>query len=110
MTVLSILGWVLTIPVAYFLFKNGFDKIIGSKESIGNFQYMKLEDYRIPVGILEVIGVILLTIPSTSVYGLILITTIMGGAVALHLSLMGGKKVWFPMLIGLLTVGSYFIR
>lgn len=110
MTVLTILGWILTLPVAYFLFKSGFDKILGTKESIGNFQYMKLEGYRIPIGILEVIGVILLAIPSTSVYGLILISTIMGGAVALHLSLMGGQKVWFPVLIGLLSFGSYFIR
>lgn len=110
MTLLSILGWILTMPVVYFLAKSGSEKIIGTNESVGNFQFMKLEKYRVMVGVSEIAASVLLMIPATSLYGLVLISSLMGGAVALHLSLMGGNKTWFPVLMGLLSIASYLIR
>jgi hypothetical protein len=110
MTVLSIIGWILSIPAVWTLSKSGTDKIIKSNESVQNFQFMKLQNYRVPIGILELLGVLLFIFPATSLYGLLIIVSVMSGAVALHLSLMGGKKTWFPLLIGGLSVLSFFIR
>jgi uncharacterized membrane protein YphA (DoxX/SURF4 family) len=77
---------------------------------VGNFAYMKLEKYRLHTGVGELLGALLLLIPVTSLYGAILIACFMSGAVALHLSLMGGAKTNFPMLVGLTAVLGYILR
>lgn len=110
MTLLSVIGWILTIPVLFFLVKSGFDKIRGTNESVGNFKFMKLENHRMMIGLLEIIAAIMLVIPSLSFFGLLLTVSLMSGAVALHLSLMGGNKTWFPVMVGVLSVLSYLIR
>ena len=43
MTILAILGWVLTAVVAVMLGKGAVEKIIGTQEMVGNFAFMKLE-------------------------------------------------------------------
>ena len=73
MTILTIIGWVLSIATALFLGKSALGKITGSQEAIGNFAYMKLEKYRLLTGLAEVAGAILLLIPATSLYGAFLI-------------------------------------
>jgi len=77
---------------------------------VGNFAYMKLEKYRVPTGLGELLGVILLAIPMTSLYGMVLITSFMSAAVALHLSLMNGAKTYIPMIVGILSVIAYILR
>jgi len=58
----------------------------------------------------ELLGVILLAIPMTSLYGMVLITSFMSAAVALHLSLMNGAKTYIPMIVGILSVIAYILR
>lgn len=110
MTILTIIGWVLTAVVAAMLGKGGVEKIIGTQEMVGNFAYMKLEKYRILTGVGELLGVILLLFPVTSLYGMVLVTSFMSAAVVLHLSLMGGAKTYLPLLIGVLAVLSHVLR
>ena len=101
MTTTAIVGWVLTAVVAFFLGKSGFDKIRGTAEAVGNFAYMKLEKYRVAVGVAEMLGAALLVTPGLSAYGMIVIVSLMTAATALHLSLMGGQKAWLPVLVGI---------
>ena len=110
MTILTIIGWVLTAVVAAMLGKGAVEKIIGTQEMVGNFAYMKLEKYRILTGVGELLGVILLLFPVTSLYGMVLVTSFMSAAVVLHLSLMGGAKTYLPLLIGVLAVLSHVLR
>lgn len=110
MITLSLIGWLLTGIVAIFLGKGAIEKIIGTQEMVGNFAYMKLEKYRVPTGLGELLGVILLAIPMTSIYGMVLITSFMSAAVALHLSLMNGAKTYIPMIVGILSVIAYILR
>jgi hypothetical protein len=110
MTILTIIGWVLSAIVAAMLGKGAIEKIIGTQEMVGNFAYMKLEKYRILTGVGELLGVILLLFPMTSLYGMVLITSFMSAAVVLHLSLMGGAKTHLPLIIGLLAVISHVLR
>ena len=110
MTIFTILGWVLTAVVAIMLGKGAVEKIIGTKEMVGNFAFMKLEKYRVLTGVGELLGVLLLIFPMTSLYGMVLVTSFMSAAVVLHLALMGGAKTYIPLLVGLLTLFSYVLR
>jgi len=104
------LGWLVTAIVTFMLGSSGVSKVMATQEMVQNFEFMKLTPYLSTTGLLELAGVILLIIPRTSIYGAILISCMMSGAVALHLSLMGGVKVMVPILIGLLTWTSYCLR
>jgi len=104
------LGWLICVIVAIMLGMGAISKLIGTTEMVGNFQYLKLENYLTLVGGLELLGVIMLVIPRVSVYGATLISVIMGGAVAMHLSAMGGTGVMSPIMFGLLAWGGHCLR
>ena len=110
MTILSIIAWTITGLIAVFLGKGAVEKIIGTQEMVGNFAYMKLEKYRVITGVGELLGAILLVIPATSLYGMVLVTSFMSAAVVLHLSLMGGAKTYMPLVVGVLALLSYVLR
>lgn len=110
MEIISTIGFALSVIVTLFLGKGAAEKIIGTEEMLKNFEFMKLEKYRVLTGVGELIGAVLLCFPMTSLYGLLLVTSFMSAAVVLHLSLMGGNKTWVPMIIGVLAVISYFLR
>jgi hypothetical protein len=65
MTVITIIGWVLSVMTSLFLLKGATDKLRGTEEMIGNFAFMKLEKYRIHTGVGELLGAILLLINFT---------------------------------------------
>jgi hypothetical protein len=46
----------------------------------------------------------------TSFLGAILIASFMSAATVIHLSLMGGNKTWFPILLGVLGLVGHFLR
>jgi len=110
MEVLQIIGWALSVATALILGKGAIDKIIGTQEMVGNFAFMKLEKYRLVTGLGELLGVVLLLIPMTSFLGAILIASFMSAATVIHLSLMGGNKAWFPILLGVLGLVGHFLR
>ena len=86
----------------------GVSKIIGTEEMVGNFEFMKLSSYLMMVGVLEVLGVIMLLLPKTSLYGSVLIGSIMTGSMyALSLGFSGTEM---PILLGVLGFTSYKLR
>lgn len=107
---LEMVGWLLTIVVTVMLGKGAIGKVAGSAEMVGNFNYMKLSEYRIAVGSVELLGLVLLLIPGLSLYGAVLIACVMSAAVALHLSLMGGAKVSAPVMVGALAILAHILR
>jgi hypothetical protein len=84
--------------------------LMATEEMVGNFTFLKLTPYMALVGILELGAAITLIIPRTSLYGAILAGSIMSGAVALHLSCMGGANVLIPIIIGLLAWSGHCLR
>ena len=110
MEILSIIGWALSVATALFLGKGAIDKLVGTQEMVGNFAFMKLEKYRVVTGLGELLGVVLLLIPATSLFGGILIASFMSAAVVMHLSLMGGAKTYFPIVIGITGLLGHFLR
>jgi uncharacterized membrane protein YphA (DoxX/SURF4 family) len=110
MELLQIIGWALSVITGLFLGKGAIDKIVGTQEMVGNFAFMKIEKYRVVTGLGELLGVILLLIPMTSLLGAILISCFMSAAVVIHLSLMGGNKTYVPILVGVFTLIGHFLR
>jgi hypothetical protein len=110
MEVLQIIGWALSVITGLFLAKGAIDKIVGTQEMVGNFAFMKLEKYRLFTGVGELLAVVLLLIPATSLFGAILIASFMSAAVVMHLSLMGGAKTYVPILVGIFALVGYFLR
>jgi hypothetical protein len=110
MEVLQIIGWALSVITGLFLAKGAIDKIVGTQEMVGNFAFMKLQKYRLFTGVGELLAVVLLLIPATSLFGAILIASFMSAAVVMHLSLMGGNKTYVPILVGVFSLIGYFLR
>ena len=104
------LGWLFTAVVVFMLGKAGLSKILATQEMVGNFEYLKMTPYLGLVGVLEVGAVIALAIPRTSLYGAILVSCIMSGALSVHLSCMGGQNVLVPFLIGIWAWAGHCLR
>jgi uncharacterized membrane protein YphA (DoxX/SURF4 family) len=104
------LGWVFIILTAFMLLMSGTQKIIGTEEMVNNFTAVNLLPYLALVGVMEVIGVVLLLYPKTSIYGAVLISCIMSAAAAIHLSYMGGTGVIVPVILGLLAWTGHCLK
>ena len=90
---LAILSWVCRVAVAIILFQTLFFKFTGAEESKYIFSTVlnpQLEAYgRIGSGVVELIAVVLLLIPSTVWLGAILAFGTISGAIVSHLTLLG---------------------
>ena len=104
------LGWILTGLVVFMLGSAGVSKVLGTEEMVKNFEFMHLTQTMMWVGLAELIGVVLLVFPKTSVYGALLISSLMSGAVAIHFSCMGGSGYGTPLVIGLLGWTAHCLR
>ena len=104
------LGWLLISIATFMIGMSGISKVIATEEMVQNFEYMKLTPYMGLVGVLELLGVGLLVYPKTSLYGAILTSCLMSGAVTMHLSLMGGTGMIIPLVLGGLAWGGHCLR
>src|SRR5436853_2374777 len=85
-----IISWVLQIAVAAILFQTLFFKFTGAEESKYIFTTVGAEPWgRIASGVLELIAVILLLIPSTVTLGALLALAAASGAIMSHLTKLG---------------------
>lgn len=86
----TILSWVLRITVAIILLQTLYFKFTGAEESIYIFSALGVEPYgRIGTGILELITVILILMPTNTLLGAVLGSGIMVGAILSHLFVLG---------------------
>jgi hypothetical protein len=104
------LGWALTAIVTFMLGMSGISKIIGTQEMINNFTFINLLPYLGLLGVVELAGVVMLVMPKTSKYGAILLSSYLSGAVAIHLSMMGGTGVLTPIILGLVVWTAHCLR
>ena len=86
----NIISWVLQIVVAVILFQTLFFKFTGAEESKYIFTTLGAEPWgRIASGVMELVAVILLLIPSTVTVGAVLALGAATGAIAAHLTRLG---------------------
>lgn len=63
----------------------------------------------VPIGILEIVCVIVYLIPRTSVLGAILLTGLLGGATVTNLRI--GDPTWpMPVILGMMAWGGLYLR
>jgi hypothetical protein len=87
---MNILSWILRLTVAVILFQTLFFKFTGATESVYIFSKLGAEPWgRIGSGVIEVVAVALLLIPSTVTTGAILSLGAAGGAIMSHLTKLG---------------------
>jgi uncharacterized membrane protein YphA (DoxX/SURF4 family) len=84
------ISWILQIVVALILFQTLFFKFTGAEESRYIFSKLNAEPWgRIGSGVVELIAVILLLYPRTTVLGAILALGVISGAILSHLTKLG---------------------
>jgi uncharacterized membrane protein YphA (DoxX/SURF4 family) len=87
---MNILSWILRLAVAGILFQTLFFKFTGAQESVYIFTRLGIEPWgRIGSGVVELIAVILLLIPSTVTIGAILSLGTVSVAILSHLTKLG---------------------
>jgi hypothetical protein len=104
------LGWLLTAIVTFMLGMGGLSKISGSEAMTTNFTAMNMLPYMALVGVMEVAGVIALCIPRTSIYGALTLSSVMSGAVAVHIAMFGGAGIFVPIFLGVAAWAGHCLR
>jgi uncharacterized membrane protein YphA (DoxX/SURF4 family) len=86
----NVASWILQIIVAVILFQTLFFKFTGAEESKYIFSTLGLEPWgRLGSGVVELVAVILLMIPSTVTIGAVLALGTITGAIFSHLTRLG---------------------
>jgi putative oxidoreductase len=94
----SIALWTLKIILAIVFITAGGSKLYGVPMQVENFQVIGLGHwFRYVTGALEVVGAILILIPTQSAFGAILLCCIMVGATLAHLTMLPGSP--FPAIV-----------
>lgn len=87
---LAIISWVLRLIVAGILFQTLFFKFTAAPESVYIFKTLGLEPWgRIGSGVVELVAVIMLLIPTTVPVGALLSLGVISGAIMSHLTKLG---------------------
>ena len=105
----NITGWVLSALVSLLLIASALDKIGASAHSLEMTRSFAISPdiYRL-LGIIELISAIFFMIPKTSLLGLLLLSSYLGGAIATHLQ--HDQSIIFPAAIEALVWIAAAIR
>lgn len=102
-------GRVISGLLACLLAMSAAMKLVGGREVIEGFVRMGLpESLRVPLGVLELVCVLVYVVPATSVMGAILLTGYVGGTIVTHLRI--GEPVVFQIALGLLVWLGLYLR
>lgn len=86
----NFLYWIFRLVAALIMIQTLYFKFTGAEESIYIFTTVHMEPWgRIGVGVLELVASILILINSTAWLGALLALGLMGGAIMMHLTILG---------------------
>ena len=106
-------GYVLTYIAVLFLLFDSITKIIKADQVVKATAQLGFPVEDIPViGTILLVCVIIYVIPKTSVFGAILLTGYLGGAVVTNLRISAPlfSNVLFPVYMGIIVWGGIFLR
>jgi putative oxidoreductase len=93
-TALNVVLWVLQLGVVYTFVKAAIPKLTGDATAVQGFEAIGLGQwFRYFTGSLEMIGSTALLIPGAAGYGALLLSTVMIGAIFMHLAVIGGSPL-----------------
>jgi len=103
-------GWIMSaLPILLVLFGSVM-KILKTSSVIEGFVHAGIPEHLIvPVGIIELICVVVYAIPRTAVLGGILMTGLLGGAIIINLRV-SDPALPIPIVLALLVWGGLFFR
>ena len=104
-----IAGWVMSVVILFPFLPSAFMKIAQPGDFIVEWSKGYPAGSARPLGIIELLCVVLYFVPRTRVLGAILMTGYLGGAVATHVH-MGETIAFIPVLVGMLAWGGLFMR
>ncbi len=116
-TPVRLVGWklwagrILTAIPALMLLTSSVMKIMRGPMVVSSFtnQFGYPASAVVPIGLLELICVILYLIPRTTVLGAILVAGYFGGAIATHLRI-GDPSLIGPLILGVMAWGGLYLR
>jgi putative oxidoreductase len=86
---LNIAFWTLQVLAALAFLAAGLGKLLGSADMIALFNAVGIGQwFRYVTGVLEVLGAVLLIVPSKTAVGAVLLACVMAGAVVAHLTVL----------------------
>jgi hypothetical protein len=106
-------GRVLSGLVALFLLFDGVVKVLALPIAVeGTTQLGYPASVVVGIGIVELVCLVVYLIPATSIFGAILLTGYLGGAIATHVRVGSplGTHVLFPIYVAVLVWGGLFLR
>ena len=93
------IGWAITAVAALPFVPSAWMKLKGDPQVIEGMAKMGFPDsMRLPLGVLELVCLVLYLFPQTAVLGAVLLTGYLGGAICTHWR--AGESVIFPALLG----------
>ena len=105
----TITGWVLScLPLLAFV-PSAYFKIAQPGDFLAQWSKDFPAGTARPIGIVEVLCVVLFLVPRTAVLGGILVAGYLGGAIATHVS-KGETSFLMPLVIGVVMWGGLFLR
>ncbi len=101
----KITGWVIAgLLTALFLY-SASGKLFLHPEQM---EQMKLADWRIIIALGEIVSALLFLFPKTNRYGILLLSSYMGGAIIIHMT--GGMSIMMPSVVLILVWVVYYLR
>ncbi len=101
----KIAAWVLSGMLAVLFFYSAAGKLFLQPESMNQ---MHLADWRILIACGEIASALLFLFPRTNIYGTLLLSAYMGGAIIIHMT--NGMSIAFPSVVLILIWGIGFLR
>lgn len=87
---MKIIVWIARLVAAFIMVQTLYFKFTGAPESVEIFTTVGMEPWgRIGVGVMELIASVLILIPAVSWWGALLALGLMGGAIMMHITLLG---------------------
>lgn len=100
----QIIGWVVAgLLTALFIFSASGK--ITSPEQLDN---SGLADWRVIIAIGEVVSALLFLYPKTNIFGTLLLSSYLGGAIIIHMT--GGMSIMMPTVVLLVVWANGFVR
>jgi DoxX-like family len=99
--------------IAFMLIASAFPKLFLPELAVESMQQLGWNPKHLPIiAALEIVGTLLYAIPRTAALGAVLLTGLLGGAVATHLRIENPlfSHTIFPLYVGLLMWGGLWLR
>jgi hypothetical protein len=96
-----IIGWTLSGLLALLMVGTAILKLVGGAQVVEGFEKFGLADWRIIIGIGELVSAVLFLVPRTAVLGTLLLSAYLGGAIVTN---MQHAENWVPPAVLLVVV------